>query len=94
MNESTERDVGSVTREFMVPGLAALDDPRVLGLEAAIRRREAILNAISYAATRFLGTAHWNRDIRDVLAKLGSAAEVSRVYLFAGHRDEAGTLWM
>src|SRR5688572_12966077 len=78
----------------MVPNLAALDDPRVIGLEAAIRRREAILNAVSYAATRFLGTANWDRDIRDVLARLGSAAEVSRVYLFAGHRDEGVTLWM
>ena len=94
MNESTERGVGSVTAEFMVPSLSALDDPRVLGLEAAIRRREAILNAVSYAATRFLGTANWDRDIRDVLARLGSAAEVSRVYLFAAHRDEGGTLWM
>jgi PAS domain S-box-containing protein len=86
-----ERDVGSVTREFMVPGPTALDDPRLLGLEAAIRRREAILNAISYAAARFLGTAHWDRDIRDVLAKLGGAAEVSRVYLFAAYRDARGT---
>jgi len=94
MNESMERAVGSVTREFMVPNLAALDDPRVLGLEAAIRRREAILNAVSYAAARFLGTANWDSDIRDVLARLGSAAEVSRVYLFAGDRDEGGTLWM
>ncbi|HJR64957.1 MAG TPA: ATP-binding protein [Gemmatimonadaceae bacterium] len=94
MNESIERGVGSVTAEFMVPNLAALDDPRVLGLEAAIRRREAILNAVSYAAARFLGTANWDRDIRDVLARLGSAAEVSRVYLFAGHRDQDGTLWM
>ena len=94
MNERMERDVGSVTREFMVPGPTALDDPRLLGLEAAIRRREAILNAISYAAARFLGTAHWDRDIRDVLGKLGGAAEVSRVYLFAAHRDERGTLRM
>src|SRR5687768_5489340 len=94
MNESMERAVGSVTREFMVPNLAALDDPRVLGLEAAIRRREAILNAVSYAAARFLGNANWDSDIREVLARLGSAAEVSRVYLFAGDRDEGGTLWM
>ncbi len=94
MNESIERGVGSVTAEFMVPNLAALDDPRVLGLEAAIRRREAILNAVSYAAARFLGTANWDRDIRDVLARLGGAAEVSRVYLFAGDRDQDGTLWM
>ena len=94
MTQSREHDMGSVTAEFMVPSLTALDDPRVLGLEAVIRRREAILGAISFAASRFLGTADWDRDIRDVLERLGTAAEVSRVYLFAAYRDEDGALKM
>ena len=94
MTQSREHDMGSVTAEFMVPALTALDDPRVLGLEAVIHRREAILGAISFAASRFLGTADWDRDIRDVLASLGTAAEVSRVYLYAAYRDERGALRM
>src|SRR5687768_13578529 len=94
MPESMEEQVGSVTSEFMVPTLSALNDPRVLGLKGAIRRREAVLAAISFAATRFLGTADWDRDIREVLAQLGGAAEVSRVYLFAAYRDEQGALRM
>jgi PAS domain S-box-containing protein len=94
MSESTSRELGSVTSEFMVPSLSSLDDPRVIGLEAAIRRREAVLAATSFAATRFLGTDDWDRDIRDVLARLGSAAEVSRVHLFAASVDDLGDVRM
>jgi hypothetical protein len=94
MSESTSRELGSVTSEFMVPSLSSLDDPRVIGLEAAIRRREAVLAATSFAATRFLGTDDWDRDIRDVLARLGSAAEVSRVHLFAASVDDVGDVRM
>ena len=65
-------------------------DERMRGLEATIRRRDAVLAAVSYAATRFLGNADWDRDIRDVLARLGAAAEVSRVYLFQGVNDDDG----
>ena len=64
------------------------DDPRVRTLEATVRRRDAVLGAICYAASRFLATADWDRDIKQVLARLGTAAEVSRVYLFEGRHGE------
>ncbi|MEP6731364.1 MAG: ATP-binding protein [bacterium] len=67
-------------------------DERMRGLEATIRRRDAVLAAVSHAASRFLLNANWDADIRDVLARLGSAAEVSRVYLFEGMPDEGGAL--
>ena len=82
----------SRTAEFMIAARDAGYDPRVRGLEDAIRRRDAVLAAISFAATRFLGTADWDRDIREVLRRLGTAAEVSRVYMFEGHRDDGGTM--
>jgi hypothetical protein len=47
---------------------------RVQGLEATIRRRDAVLAAVSYAAAHFLGPADWDRDVREVLGRLGSAA--------------------
>jgi PAS domain S-box-containing protein len=68
------------------------DDARLRGLEATIRRRDAVLAAVSYAATRFLRSADWDRDVREMLGRLGDAAEVSRVYLFEGYRDASGTL--
>ncbi|MEO8335205.1 MAG: ATP-binding protein [bacterium] len=69
-------------------GIMALSgDERVRGLEATIRRRDAVLAAVSHAATRFLLNADWDRDIRDVLGRLGGAVEASRVYLFEGVDD-------
>ena len=78
------------TAEVMVGRRDISDDARVRGLQASVRRRDAVLAAISYAATRFLGPSDWERDIRDVLGRLGNAAEVSRVYLFERYRDATG----
>jgi PAS domain S-box-containing protein len=61
-------------------------------LTATLRRRVAILSAVCHAATRFLATADWDRDLAEVLAILGSAAEVSRVYLVEAWRDDEGAL--
>lgn len=82
------------TAEIMAAVRLAPDDPRVNALEATVRRRDAVLAAIAYAASRFLGTAEWDQDIREVLGRIGSAAEVSRVYLFEGTREEGGLLHM
>ena len=82
------------TAEIMAAVRLAPDDPRVSALEATVRRRDAVLAAIAHAASRFLGTAEWDHDIREVLGRIGSAAEVSRVYLFEGLRDDAGRLHM
>ncbi len=54
---------------------------------AAVRRRDAILNAVSLAAERFLHVRDWRQTIDEVLARLGEATEVSRVIIF-----ECGTL--
>jgi PAS domain S-box-containing protein len=72
--------------------MALSGDERVRGLEATIRRRDAVLAAVSYAATRFLLNADWDSDIRDVLERLGRAVEASRVYLFEGVQDDSGGL--
>ncbi len=58
------------------------------------RRRDAILDAVRLAAERFLSDpAGWERGIDEVLARLGEAAEVSRVYVFENHVGDDGTLW-
>jgi signal transduction histidine kinase/PAS domain-containing protein len=80
------------TAQVMAVSREGSDETRMLGLEATIRRRDAVLAAISHASSRFLRTADWDHDIREVLAALGNAAEVSRVYLFEGHRDIRGSL--
>ena len=50
--------------------------------EAQLRRREAILSAVSMTAERFLQTATWRTSIVEVLAALGNAAGADRVAIF------------
>jgi signal transduction histidine kinase/CheY-like chemotaxis protein len=54
---------------------------------AELARREAMLEAIGYAATRIVGGGDWQAGIQDLLARLGKAAEVDRVTLFETHRS-------
>jgi diguanylate cyclase (GGDEF)-like protein/PAS domain S-box-containing protein len=51
---------------------------------------EAILSAVGFAASAFLQARSWEERIPEVLARLGRAAAVSRVYLFENHADEQG----
>ena len=50
--------------------------------EEALRRREAILEAIAYSSEQFLKSATWESCVPDILARLGQAGEASRVYIF------------
>jgi diguanylate cyclase (GGDEF)-like protein/PAS domain S-box-containing protein len=55
-------------------------------------RREAILNAVRFAAIKFLSTPSRDEIIPVVLERLGLAAHVSRVYIFENQVDEKGVL--
>ncbi|MEO3433665.1 PAS-domain containing protein [Inquilinus sp. CAU 1745] len=55
--------------------------------EAEIARRTAMLDAIGYAASAIVGRIGWQGGIRQLLSKLGEAAEVSRVSIFQVHRN-------
>jgi len=55
--------------------------------EAALDRRDRILQAVRFAAARFLESASWQEHIPGVLRRLGEAARVSRVYIF--HHEPA-----
>ena len=62
--------------------------------EEELRRREAILRAVAFAAERFLGkAASWEQSIEEVLERLGAATSVSRVYIFENYLGEDGELW-
>ncbi len=62
--------------------------------EESLRRRDAILEAVRFAAERFLQAESWKDCIDEVLAYLGSSASVSRVYVFENGRNDAGELTM
>jgi PAS domain S-box-containing protein len=62
--------------------------------EEELRRREAILDAVRFAAERFLDeTTGWEENVRSILRRLGDAAQVSRVYIFENYVGEDGKLW-
>jgi PAS domain S-box-containing protein len=60
--------------------------------EVALLRRDAILMAVGRAAEHFLGTASLAAGMEAVLADLGDATGVSRVYVFANDPDDGGEL--
>jgi PAS domain S-box-containing protein len=60
--------------------------------ENAIIRRDEILEAVSFAAGRFIQVTSWEEAIQNVLEQLGKAANVCRTYLFQTHRGEKGNV--
>ncbi len=60
--------------------------------ELKLRRREAILEAVSIAAEKFLQSESWEKEIQDILRRLGESADVSRAYIFENHVNAAGKI--
>ena len=58
--------------------------------EAILRKRESILEAVTFAAEQFLKTANWRDRIEIVLERLGREMDVSHAYLFEKHRGPDG----
>ena len=52
--------------------------------------REAILEAVGYASEQFMKKGGWEQSIQDVLARLGQATGVSRVYMVENHKGRKG----
>jgi diguanylate cyclase (GGDEF)-like protein/PAS domain S-box-containing protein len=63
-------------------------------MEAPAGIGEAVLGAVAFATERFLRDEAWHDRIDEVLAHLGTAACVSRAYLFQNTRGPDGRLWM
>ena len=61
------------------------------GAASASLRRDAILQAVADAAERLLLASDWRFAADDVLARLGVAAEVSRVYVIENHPGAGGS---
>ena len=63
-------------------------------VEEELRSRDAILEAVRFAADQFLGeAAGWEESIRAVLRRLGEATDASRVYVFVNYTGDDGELW-
>ncbi|MEA2782286.1 MAG: hypothetical protein QOK29_3830, partial [Rhodospirillaceae bacterium] len=58
--------------------------------EAGLARRGAVLDAITYAATRIIGATDWRPAVPELLSRLGTATDVSRVFMFEIHPAPGG----
>jgi PAS domain S-box-containing protein len=59
-----------------------------------LQRRNAILEAVRFAAEYFLGNpTDRERGMEEVLGRLGQATETSRVYVFRNYIGDDGRLW-
>ena len=53
----------------------------------ALKRRDTILEAVTFAAEKFLETSEWESEVEVVLERLGLAARADRVHIFASNHD-------
>ena len=58
--------------------------------KATLARHKAIVDAITYAATRIVGAADWRSAMPAFLSRLGIATDVGRVFLFEIHTAPNG----
>ncbi len=58
----------------------------------ALQRHDAILEAVSFAAERFLETSSWEKHVQDVLRRLRQTTNASRVCILQNQTAEDGTL--
>jgi DNA-binding response OmpR family regulator/signal transduction histidine kinase len=68
----------AVIEQAMVRQQLVLDKKHA---EQVAQRREAILEAVTFVAAQLLQTTSWQDQMNELLARLGQAAGVSRVYL-------------
>ncbi len=57
-----------------------------------LNRRDAILEAVSFAAEKLLSGGDWEENITSVLERLGHSMSVSRAYIFDSHSAPDGEL--
>ena len=58
----------------------------------SLRRRDAILESVSFAAEKLLSGGDWEASIQSVLARLGQSISVSRAYIFESHDGTGGEM--
>lgn len=60
--------------------------------EEELRRRDAVLEAVAFAAECFLKTSRWEESLAEVLNRLGQATKASQVCVFQNYQDASGML--
>ncbi len=58
--------------------------------EDQMKRRDAILDAVGYAAHQFLGQTGWETGVHEIVKRLGEATGVTRVFLIDNRAPKLG----
>ncbi len=58
--------------------------------EAELLKKDNILEAAAYSAERLLYAHHWNECIQEILKRLGTAVEATRIHIFQNRKDLDG----
>ncbi len=80
-----KEDASIITGEDGKPGFwqgILVDITEQKQAEDALKHRDSILKTVGYSAEKFLKTSDWKKSINSVLAQLGEATGVSRIYIF------------
>ncbi len=59
-------------------------------LGQALRKREAILEAVTFAAEKFIQSSNWRENINPILERLGITLNATHAYLSEHHLSKAG----
>ncbi len=95
--DGTSRFVEAISVPFVFEGrpafqVALLERLEQTQVEEEVSHREAILQAVGFAAEQFLRSPDWRQNIAAVLERLGQSTNASRVYLFENHLLDNGRL--
>jgi PAS domain S-box-containing protein len=86
----------NISRQYPVPGWTrwgiGVDITERKRAEEALRRRDALLEALAYLSEQLLRSTDLDAVLPDALARLGVAARVSRAHIFENHTAPDGTL--
>ena len=75
---------------FLYTSMIAIGVTRTRVNEWQMKRRDAILDAVSYAAQQFLGNTGWDTGVQEVVRRLGEATSVTRVFLIDNRTPNLG----
>jgi len=88
----TAAPLGNISKGINSIIVTLSDITHIRQAEEALQNRNAILEAVSFAAKRFLLSHSWAECIPEILEHLGRAAGVSRAYIFRNYSASDGEL--
>ncbi len=91
-NEKLFSIINEMSKEILLEKNYKTQEEKRIRAENDLKRSEAILRSVSYAAEQFLKLNFGEESISMVLKHMGISMQVSRVYIFENHYDNKNNL--